>query len=356
MRSLLTIAAAVLGLIVTDVAQAGSPSRRGRSLGRERIVNQSSAPATGIKGVREIVTIRVDDVDGVIPPLVRGDREFGGDLAFKGPKLTVKVHYFVQGNSIFRRIYMWAHENLSLTNQFGDQVSVAEGWSPKKRIYTAPTGKQIVAILDGLGEVQTLLDNKSSLTGIYEPGNGDLGELRAYGSHNGPDIGHYTKAVLNCDHTMRVVLSAGVSRMVKVTLPRTLTYKPPHTNGDREFNGNGPRIQIRAHVFKAGSNRVAFSLYMKAQETKGDRTTVEGTRTTTLYTAPSGFRIKRIVGRTSFPNLVDDVDTSHKKKTYVTDLGVMRVFGDRKGDDAVVYTGVTLASDRSVEVELEPVP
>ena len=181
-----------------------------------------------------------------------------------------------------------------------------------------------------------------------------LGLLKVYGDRDGIDIGQYTRAVLYSDHQMRVVLDHGAPRRVKVTLPRTMTVRPPHTRGDKDFAGHGPHIWIRAQIFKAGSHQLAFNLYMKAKETRDDFTTVEGSLNTTLYTAPIGYRIKRIVGKTGFPNLLDVVDKSQRAETYSTEIGKLHVFGDRNGDDAEVYTRVTLESDYSVEVELEP--
>ena len=352
MRTFLTTAIiAVLGMIGTDIARAQNPSQRGRPLARKRFVTEGSAPTTGVNHAREIVSIQINDIDGVFPPLLQGDREFERH----GPRVTVKVQYFVQGNSIYRRIYMRAAEILVVSNDlFGGVPSIAEGWSNKKRVYTAPAGKQIVAIAGGLGEVQTLVFHKDSFRHTRMRVESPLGLLKVYGDRDGIDIGQYTRAVLYSDHQMRVVLDHGAPRRVKVTLPRTMTFRPPHTRGDKDFAGHGPHIWIRAQIFKAGSHQLAFNLYMKAKETRDDFTTVEGSRNTTLYTAPIGYRIKRIVGKTGFPNLLDVVDKSQRAETYSTEIGKLHVFGDGKGDDAKVYTRVTLESDYSVEVELEP--
>ncbi len=120
-----------------------------------------------------------------------------------------------------------------------------------------------------------------------------------------------------------------------------LSFTPPHTRGDKEYHGNGPEVWAKARWINEG-NSVKVRLWMKAQETKKDWTTAEGTRIETFYTAPPGYRIEKIIGDEE--SSAHYVDTDHNEDRHGGGPGgpvkefVFR--GDRKGDDAGSYTGV----------------
>lgn len=124
----------------------------------------------------------------------------------------------------------------------------------------------------------------------------------------------------------------------------TITYMPPHTRGDREFNGNGPNVWCTASIARITNNtQLRISVYMKAEETKSDWTTATGTFYKTVYTAPSGKDIKQIL---TVPTS-DDIyytDNDHGADTFYrgsTGLVNQYVFvGDTAGDDAGVATKV----------------
>ena len=120
-----------------------------------------------------------------------------------------------------------------------------------------------------------------------------------------------------------------------------LSFTPPHTRGDKEFAGNGPEVWAKVSWIGEGSH-VKARVWMKAQETKKDWTTAEGTLTETYYTAPPGYRIESVVSGTE--SSAHYVDTDHNEDRHGGGPGgpakefVFR--GDRKGDDAGSYTGV----------------
>lgn len=83
--------------------------------------------------------------------------------------------------------------------------------------------------------------------------------------------------------------------------PATITFVPPHTSGDTDFFGHGPRVDCNVSVFIDG-NTVKASVYMKAQETGGfgaDNSKAEGSAIFTIFTAPSNRKIERIVSDSS---------------------------------------------------------
>lgn len=126
-----------------------------------------------------------------------------------------------------------------------------------------------------------------------------------------------------------------------------VTYKPPHTRGDREFSGNGPRVNSTVTLLNYGS-RVDARIYMQAIETKSDWTEARGSMTKTIYTPDPGKRVQSIIGA-----LTDDVsytDTGHGVDRIQRGAGgPVREFifvGDSSGDDAGVRTQVTVDFNR----------
>ncbi|MBS0424354.1 MAG: hypothetical protein JSR71_08015 [Proteobacteria bacterium] len=120
-----------------------------------------------------------------------------------------------------------------------------------------------------------------------------------------------------------------------------LSFTPPHTRGDKEFDGNGPEVWAKASWISQGT-QVSFRLWMKAQETKSDWTTAEGERTDVYYTAPPGWRIDSIVS--GLESSAHYVDTDHNDdRQGGGPNGPVKEFkfrGDHDGDDAGSYTGV----------------
>ena len=72
-----------------------------------------------------------------------------------------------------------------------------------------------------------------------------------------------------------------------------------------------------------------------------------------IYTAPSGKRIRKILGNSSWDDLVRYQDRDHDPDVFDTPLGRVKVYGDRKGKDAGVYTGLSASFTHTVTVELD---
>lgn len=120
-----------------------------------------------------------------------------------------------------------------------------------------------------------------------------------------------------------------------------LSFTPPHTRGDREYKGHGPRVWATAQ-WAHDEARVSVRLWMKAEETESDWTTAEGDRVETYYTAPPGWRIESVLG--SLDSSAYYIDTDHSEdRIGGGPSGPVREFvfrGDRAGDEAGTYTGV----------------
>ena len=59
-------------------------------------------------------------------------------------------------------------------------------------------------------------------------------------------------------------------------VPLTGKFIPPHTRGDQEYKGHGPRVTARARLHGVGTNSLRVRLFMFAEEMKSDWTTATG--------------------------------------------------------------------------------
>ncbi len=92
------------------------------------------------------------------------------------------------------------------------------------------------------------------------------------------------------------------SSPVEVELTDITTELVPNrlTQGDREFGGNGPDVTCRVTLQLSSDRRkIEAKIDFKARETKSDWSTVEESFVRTVFTAPAGKTIDRIVSPTT---------------------------------------------------------
>lgn len=291
-------------------------------------------------GQAEIVAPVLRDSITFMPPHVAGDAEFDGN----GPNVNVKVKFTVSDNTLLYSIYYKAKETKS-------DWTEASGWSPARTLYTAPAGMRIVSVPKS--EYELVIDTMSGHESKVYPT--ALGRVTLYGDTRGKDAGVYTRVQLELDATIPLDVTMGESKPEQTAyLPRTYAYMPPHTRGDKDFDGNGPRVVVDASI-EHDDKQVYFVIKMIAEETKPDNTTASGTTRTLMYTAPNGRRITSLGGETSWPGIVSYYDTNHSVDKFNTPLGPVSVFGDHAGDDAGDYTKVVFGDvNRFVVVRTAP--
>ena len=134
-------------------------------------------------------------------------------------------------------------------------------------------------------------------------------------------------------------------------LPSPVSYTPPHTRGDRDFDGNGPDMTTRVNLINKG-NRVDAEIFLEAKETKRDWTTASGTTTVTLYTADPGWEIENIVGPTESSYAYRDNDHALDRFPGSGPVRTYTFMGDGPGDDAGVHTRVEVTFNR-IRMELK---
>lgn len=132
------------------------------------------------------------------------------------------------------------------------------------------------------------------------------------------------------------------------------TYRPPHTRGDKEFSGHGPRVWVKVSLSNHGTD-ISATIHMQAKETKEDWTTAEGNTTIPLYTAPSGYRIKQLLVSTEDEMAyTDDSNASDDfQRASGGPVAHYNVVGDTEsGNDAGDRTQVTVTFN-PLHIELE---
>ena len=288
----------------------------------------------------ELISPVIRDSITFAPPHVAGDAEFKGN----GPSVYAKVKFSIRDNALIYSVYFKARETKS-------DWTEASGWSSPRTAYTAPAGMRIDSLPKSEYELLIATMSGHDSKAFVTP----LGRVTVWGDTYGNDAGVYTKMRLDLDATIPMNVSMnGPNPEQTIPLPRTMTFTPPHTRGDKEFNGNGPRVVVDASI-QYDAQAVYFVVTMIAEETKPDSTTASGMIRSLMYAAPAGRRITELVGPTNWPGLVSYYDTNHDVDMFTTPLGPVSVFGDHRGDDAGTYTKVVLGNiNQSIVVRTAP--
>jgi hypothetical protein len=149
---------------------------------------------------------------------------------------------------------------------------------------------------------------------------------------------------------------AGGSNM-EIPEGREFTFVPPHTRGDRDFDGDGegPNVNASATLSIVGGNTLVLTLAMRAVEPVPDYTTAEGSRDFEIYRAEPGMKISRIFSDTESSYVY--TDTNHNPDLF--DLGqsdLVKTFnfiGDTSGNEAGDETRMTVLLNRML-LEVRP--
>ena len=126
--------------------------------------------------------------------------------------------------------------------------------------------------------------------------------------------------------------------------PGSVTYEPGKKgNGDRDFDGNGPKVRATV-TLRVEPKAIGAEVYMRAAETESDWTRAEGSKVFDLYHPDPGWRIELLEGSTTATHSYTDND--HTNDSYdIGSGGPVKRFvyvGDRDGDDAGRGTQVTV--------------
>lgn len=90
--------------------------------------------------------------------------------------------------------------------------------------------------------------------------------------------------------------------------PGSVTHDPPLVAGDADYWGHGPAIQSKVEL-KTTPGSIDAEIYLKAQETEGNQTRVEGTRSYRLYTVEPGWQIQGLASPSKDEHSYIDTNT-----------------------------------------------
>jgi hypothetical protein len=338
-----TLAVCLAGM--TDLAHA----QRQRVARRPETVTTVANPDSAATFTRQVVTAKITGTQRCLPPHVRGDDEFSGNW----PRVEVRVQFLVHNNAVYRRVYMRAIESgRGPGGLIGGAPTEARGWSSMQRVWSPPAGQTIVQLM-GVNEKTRLVNERFKGHGKHVRKT-EVGTMKIVGDSKGFDAGGKTRVDVEFDYNLPVVVQKYSPKAVRVQFPRTVEYTPPHTKGDRDFKGHGPRVNIEVYVMHT-RRQITFEVSMHARETKKDWTTASGRHSQVMYKAPAGKYIKAVHGKQKWYKLVSYVDTDHEVDRFNNpELGLIRVWGDTSSHiDAGYETRVIFENiQRSLLVEL----
>ncbi|NLS93660.1 MAG: cadherin-like domain-containing protein [Planctomycetaceae bacterium] len=296
------------------------------------------------------------------PPRVRGDAEFQGH----GPRVEVLAQLRIgPSGNLETRVYMealeWNEPNNAQPGPRGDYTA-ARGWSAWKTAYTPPTGKKVARILGPTQSSLTYIDTSTEIDYIPRGSGSLVQRFEVVGDSDGNDAGVATCVKAYFNRVAVELVDQGDSSSDTSDGTTTIylnehTFVPPHTTGDRDFHGNGPKIALDAKLRIGDHGVLQTSVYMRAIEDNSDtvKTTAEGwSPWKTVYVPPPGKVVKRIISATQLPTFYE-VDYDHVRSfRLLDDKGLVAAFeyvGDTDGPEAGDRTQVT-AFFNPVQVEL----
>ncbi len=278
-------------------------------------------------------TIELWDTGFLVPPHTRGDREFAGH----GPRIWINTRLYVsQLRKIKARIWMRFQED--------------------RADWTTAEGTFDLDVYDGTFENVARINNIVSpgVTSFmfFEQVDGhdrftrpeDSGPVREYsivGDTRGDEAGTHTGASIRFREITIDYDEVDTPNAIDV-VPDPVQYIPPHTRGDRDFGGHGPRIWCNVDVNVRNQREIWANVQMTARETRSDWTTAEGTEAFRIYTHTAP--ILEIVSDQSSSVFYEDHD--HEEDVIHNGGGeLVREFifvGDTRGDEAGTRTGVIM--------------
>jgi hypothetical protein len=339
-----------------------------------------------------------------------GDGDFGGN----GPRVQVTTTVSAEDDCLFADIHMMAEE----TRPDHTRGSVRE----RVRLWCNPEGGHIERIVSPTRATGEYTDTDWEIDTIV-PGRGEIDVRRGLPAVDGPVrsfiiMGDTNGDVFNNDNDGRDVgdLDADGNRTVSRTSVQVqwneisvvvpivedpevsgpagtttiwvrgqhsdfLTLR--HTGGDRDFYGNGPRMEVSSQLsLSPDGTRILASIGGTAEEVRGDTRASGRSDNQTIWTAPPGWRIDNVEveyrwwdeagdwqqqyesalnrrADVSFTDrdheqdfLVDgrgeggrdgiwfDADTEDARRRAMSHVAAFRVIGDTNGDEAGTRTGV----------------
>ena len=210
-----------------------------------------------------------------------------------------------------------------------------------------------LAMLGQINSVQHVIDNPSE----FKVGS-QLDQYKSYMEKLTQTSKDFAKALIDCSEEYSCNFPTNKYEVKPMALPsyqpskktipgycggtsnivREVNFEPPHFgNGDLEFKKHGPTIFINGSLKVSSDKRqVFFSMFADFKETKKDWTQARGRKDFLVFDGvPANWEIESLTGTTTWPLIVQDVDTSNAVEKYSGPgvPGEFLVWGDTKGND-----------------------
>lgn len=281
-------------------------------------------------------TILLSNTPFFIPPHTRGDHEFKGH----GPNILITTRlYIVELRKITAYTYARFTEDRSdwTTAEGGQSVHVFDG-----------TFDQEIERINYIVSPGTSASWSMKQSGGHDGFTQGLtsGPVREYyivgdtrGSEAGTKSGVETRfRQIEIDYEPRLDPPLGTTEIQ----PEPVEFIPPHTRGDRDFDGNGPKVTCFVRIAVRNQREIWATVFMDARETKHDWTTASGTADFLLHA--SDMPIRAILSDTV--SVINYLDTDHEEDMFGQSAGeLVRKFtflGDTRGDEAGTKTRVNV--------------
>jgi hypothetical protein len=128
-------------------------------------------------------------------------------------------------------------------------------------------------------------------------------------------------------------------------------FRLKKTDGDdRDFGGNGPKIDLNVNIRQNGQN-LFMMLGMTATETKSNWTQGKNSQEQLLYSIPDNELFVDVIGGTNIKLLKEFVMDGHEPQLIHTQFGHFRLVGDTKKDDDVPSrSGIKLVRPQKIYI------
>lgn len=281
---------------------------------------------------RETVTVELAPTPLFIPPWTTGgDRDFGGH----GPRVNLFAQIEVRNrNELWARVWMRARETTS-------DWTEAEG-----------SAEYLVFRNQEFSDIYRILSDTVSFTSYTDDGHEDdvrhmsdvelVNQFVCVGDTRGDEAGIRTGATVHFNPVTLDVERAERPNIKTIRVSPTPEFVPQHVNGDRDFGGHGPQVNVTASIAIRNSREIWATIWMRARETRSDWTEAQGSTTFMLYR--NEMPILSILSDT-FSSL-SYLDTNHRRDEFnlaLNDLvSKFECVGDTRGNEAGSRTGVTV--------------
>lgn len=279
----------------------------------------------------EQITIHPPATPKFIPAWVGGDREFDGH----GPRVNVYTQIEVRNsNELWARLWMRARETQS-------DWTEASG-SADYLMYRDPQVTSIRRILSDSMSYSSYIDTDHA-DDVLEMGEFELvNRFVCTGDTGGSEAGTRTGVVAHFNPIMLEVEKVSEPSIKTIRVNPSPRFFPQHVNGDREFDGNGPRVNVSARIDIRNTYEIWAQIWMRARETKSDWTEAVGSMNYMLYRHDRP--ITAIVSDTY--SSLSYLDTNHQEDEFDLSLNdLVSKFvcvGDTGGSEAGTRTSVVV--------------